>query len=163
MTGPNHALLLERLYGAFKALDGDAMEACYARDARFADPVFTLEGREQIGGMWRMLCSNVRGQGRDVWKLDATSISADALTGRARWEAHYRFSATGRLVHNVVEGRFTFKDGLIATHRDTFGFWRWSRQALGAPGWLVGWTPMLRRQVRARAASNLRAFQGKPP
>ncbi|MDB5894551.1 MAG: snoaL-like protein, partial [Rhodoferax sp.] len=34
----------------------------------------------------------------------------------------------------------------------------WSRQALGAPGMLLGWTPMLRNKVRAQAAANLRKF-----
>jgi len=161
MTAPNHAVLIERFYAAFAALDGDTMQACYASDGHFEDPVFTLHGREQIGGMWRMLCDTTRAKGRDAWKLDASGISADASTGRAHWEAHYRFSATGRLVHNIIDAQFTFKDGLIATHRDTFGFWRWSRQALGLAGLLLGWSPLLRNKVRSRAASNLAAFTSK--
>jgi hypothetical protein len=32
------------------------------------------------------------------------------------------------------------------------------RQALGAPGWLLGRTAWLRRQVRAQAAASLRRF-----
>lgn len=48
--------------------------------------------------------------------------------------------------------------GLIARHRDRFDFWRWSRQALGLPGWLLGWTPFRRRKVRAQAAANLKRF-----
>lgn len=158
MTNTNHAAVIERLYVAFAALDGDAMQACYAMEAQFEDPVFTLQGREQIGGMWRMLCEATRAKGRDAWKLEASHISADASGGRAHWEAHYRFSATGRLVHNVIDARFGFKDGLIATHFDTFGFWRWARQALGPAGLLLGWTPLLRRKVRSTAASNLAAY-----
>jgi hypothetical protein len=160
MTVSNQALV-EGFYAAFAALDADAMQACYASDASFEDPVFTLQGREQIGGMWRMLCDTTRAKGRDAWKLDASDISADASAGRAHWEAHYRFSATGRMVHNIIEARFTFADGLIVTHRDSFGFWRWSSQALGAPGLLLGWTPLLRDKVRSRAASNLAAFMSK--
>ena len=49
-------------------------------------------------------------------------------------------------------------EGLIASQRDRFDFWRWSRQALGAPGLLLGWSPMLKKKVRATAAANLQAF-----
>ena len=49
-------------------------------------------------------------------------------------------------------------DGLITRHRDRFDFWRWSRQALGPAGWLLGWTPLLRAKVRATAAGNLDRF-----
>ena len=33
--------------------------------------------------------------------------------------------------------------------------------APGAPGWLLGWTPALRKKVRAQAAANLKAFRGQ--
>ena len=40
-------LLIERFYAAFAAGDGEAMAACYAPDAHFADPVFPdLRGSE---------------------------------------------------------------------------------------------------------------------
>ena len=86
-----------------------------------------------------------------------------AITERsAHWEAHYRFSATGRQVLNRIDAEFDFDDhGLITRHRDRFDFWAWSRQALGLPGWLLGWTPFLRRKVRAQAASKLRQFLDK--
>lgn len=161
MSAPKHAVLIERFYAAFAALDGDTMQACYANDAHFEDPVFTLRGREQIGGMWRMLCDTTRAKGRDAWKLEVSDISADASSGRAHWEAHYRFSATGRLVHNIIDAQFTFSGGLIAAHHDTFDFWRWSRQALGPTGLLLGWSPLLRNKVRTMAASNLAAFLSK--
>ena len=162
MTAVNNEALIRRFYTAFAVLDEDAMQACYALDASFEDPVFTLQGRAQVGGMWRMLCEAVRSKGRDAWKLEASAISADATSGRAHWEPHYRFSATGRLVHNIVDAQFTFTpEGLIATHRDTFDFWRWSRHALGPAGVLLGWTPLLRNKVRAQAAANLAVFLGK--
>ncbi|WP_371414437.1 hypothetical protein [Acidovorax sp. 1608163] len=47
--------------------------------------------------------------------------------GRAHWETHYLFSATGRKVHNIIDGTITFTpNDLIATYRDHFSFWRWS-------------------------------------
>ena len=151
---------IERFYAAFARLDGDAMQACYAEDARFDDEAFSLRGRTQVGGMWRMLCSATRAKGADVWRLEVRDITDRS----AHWEAHYRFSATGRMVHNIIEADIQCgPDGLIQRHRDSFDFWRWSRQALGAPGLLLGWTPFLRAKVRATAAGNLQKFLAAPP
>lgn len=157
---PN-AELLTRFYRAFAALDADAMTACYTADARFEDEVFSLVG-DQIGSMWSMLCSTTRAKGLDAWSLQYSGISADDRAGRASWDAHYRFSATGRLVHNRINGKFAFRDGLISRHHDRFNFWSWSRQALGTPGALLGWSPLLRRKVQAQAAANLQAFRRAP-
>lgn len=150
---------LDRFYTAFQQLDSETMQACYAADAQFDDEAFSLRGREEIGAMWRMLCEAVKAQGRADWRLSFSTAARSA-----HWEPIYRFSATGRRVHNVIDASFTFDaQGLIQTHRDRFDFWRWSRQALGTPGLLLGWTPMLRAKVRAQAAKNLarwRARQG---
>lgn len=155
---PN-AQTLTRFYTAFAALDHAAMARCYAPEAVFNDPAFSLQGQQEVAGMWRMLCSATQAKGRDHWKLQFSNIQADASRGQAHWEADYLFSATGRLVHNVIDAEFTFTpDGLIATHRDHFNFWRWSRQALGTPGLLLGWTPFLRAKVQAQAGGNLRKF-----
>lgn len=160
---PN-AQTLHRFYAAFATLDPDTMAACYAPDAQFDDEAFSLHGRDAVAGMWRMLCTATCTKGLDVWKLEASGISADANSGQAHWEAWYRFSATGRLVHNVIDGRFEFNaEGLITRHRDRFSFWAWSRQALGTPGLMLGWSGFLRNKVRATAASNLRKFMAGQP
>ena len=153
---------ITRFYAAFAQLDAATMAACYAPDASFQDEAFTLEGRRQIGGMWRMLCEATKAKGRDVWRLEASNFTAQGSRGTAHWEAHYRFSATGRMVHNIIEAEFEFApDGLIRRHRDRFPFWRWSRQALGTPGLLLGWTPILRGKVRAQAAAKLAPFMAR--
>ncbi len=144
--------LIRRLYVAFSMRDWRVMSACYARDATFEDPVFTLRG-ERIGLMWRMLCTNARD-----FSLEFSDVSADATRGQAHWEPRYCFSQTGRMVHNVIDAAFTLRDGLIASHVDTFDFWRWSRQALGTPGWLLGWSDSLHQKVRRRAAKGLDHF-----
>jgi hypothetical protein len=150
---------IRRFYDAFAKLDADTMAACYAPDATFDDEAFSLRGARAIGGMWRMLCAGTRAKGASVWKLSYRDVKADASGGSAHWEAHYLFSATGRIVDNAIDSRFTFTpEGLIATQRDSFDFWRWARQALGAPGLLLGWSPRLRRKVRATAAANLATF-----
>ena len=116
---PN-AQTLQRFYTAFSQLDHATMAACYAPHATFEDEAFSLKGRDEIGGMWRMLCTaSSKPEAAKHWKLDFSGIEADANGGKAHWEAHYLFSATGRTVHNIVDGTFTFTpDGLIATHRD---------------------------------------------
>jgi ketosteroid isomerase-like protein len=155
---PN-AALIRRLYAAFAALDAGAMAECYSSDARFDDEVFSLYGRDQVAAMWGMLCNATKANGRDVWRLEASGVSAADREGCAHWEAHYRFSSTGRMVHNRIEANFRFRDGEIFEHRDRFDFWAWSRQALGPTGLLLGWTPMLRNKVRAQAASKLALYQ----
>jgi ketosteroid isomerase-like protein len=149
---PNEALL-RKFYESFARLDGEAMAACYAPDVRFSDPVFPDLQGERAGAMWKMLT----GRARDL-KVEASGFRADDRTGEAHWEAWYSFSATGRQVHNIIDARFEFRDGLIVRHDDTFDFWRWSRQALGVPGVLLGWSPMLRNKVRGQAAKGLDLF-----
>lgn len=153
---------LRRFYDAFAALDGETMAACYAADAVFEDEAFSLSGARQVGAMWRMLCSSTRARGAAEWRLVYRDLQADAAAGSVHWDAHYLFSATGRIVDNAIDSRFAFTpEGLIARQHDRFDFWRWSRQALGAPGLLLGWSPLLRRKVRATAAANLATFMAR--
>jgi len=143
---------IERFYKAFASLDAKTMAECYALDAKFEDEVFELRGRTHIGGMWTMLCAAIKRLGRTDWKLEVRDITDHS----AHWEPHYRFSATGNLVHNIIDAEFEFdSQGLIKRHRDRFDFWRWSRQALGIKGVLLGWTGWLRGKVRRQASRNL--------
>ena len=156
MSAEQHRALIQRFYEAFARQDGATMAACYHPQARFADPAFpNLRGAE-IGAMWTMLCQRAQD-----FKLSFKDVSADDHSGRAHWEAHYLFSKTGRHVHNIIEAEFKFKDGLIIEHDDRFSFWRWSRQALGLPGVLLGWSGFLRGKVQAEAAKGLAIFQKK--
>jgi ketosteroid isomerase-like protein len=157
MSAASHRDLIERFYRAFQRRDADAMAACYAARATFRDPVFTLEGA-RIGAMWRMLCA----RGADL-RVEFDNLVADAGGGSADWQAWYTFSATGRPVHNVIHARFRFAGGLIAEHVDDFDFWRWSRQALGIAGVVLGWSPLLRRKVRAQALVALDRFVAVRP
>jgi ketosteroid isomerase-like protein len=150
---PSNADLIRRFYAAFAARDGGAMAGLYAPDARFSDPVFVDLRGEEPGAMWRMLTGRA-----DDLKVELLEHEADGDRGSARWVAHYTFTQTGRPVENHVRASFRFADGLIAEHRDEFDFHRWSRQALGTPGLLLGWTPLLRAAVRRRARAGLDEF-----
>ena len=146
--------VLQRFYQALQRGDGEVMAACYHPQARFHDPVFgTLQGAE-VGDMWRMLCARAEG-------LQVTFQVREATAQRARvdWQARYRFSRSGRWVNNRIRGEFVLRDGLIVEHRDHFAVWRWARQALGAPGWWLGWTPWLQGQVCRQARAGLAAWR----
>jgi hypothetical protein len=155
---------INRFYTAFAQLDAAAMATCYADDVQFQDEVFTLNGKTQTVGMWTMLCTATAGNSasKAAWHLDFSGVKADASTGQAHWEANYLFSKTGRMVLNKIDARFSFNEsGLIVKHHDSFNFWAWSRQALGAPGLLIGWTPFLRAKVQATAKDGLQKFLAK--
>jgi hypothetical protein len=154
-----HQQAIESFYSAFARLDPEGMAPLYADNVEFEDEVFSLRGKREVVGMWRMLCEATRAKGADVWKLAYRDVEADDSAGSAHWDAHYRFSATGRIVDNSIDARFEFdRAGKVVRHKDSFDFWRWSRQALGAPGLLLGWTPIVRNKVRAQAAVSLRRF-----
>jgi ketosteroid isomerase-like protein len=146
--------LIQTFYAAFGAGDGVRAAACYSPDVRFSDPVFPDLHGPQAGAMWRMLTT----RSTDL-RLELLEHQATEDRGSARWLAHYTFSQTGRPVVNDVRASFRFADGLIVEHIDSFGFHRWARQALGPPGLLLGWTPIIRSAVRRRAADSLQAFQ----
>jgi uncharacterized protein len=152
MSEQNRATI-ERFYSSFAALDGAAMEALYAPDVHFHDPVFRdLEGPE-AGAMWRMLTGNAK----DL-KIELASHSAKGDAGHANWIATYTFR-TGRKVVNDIQADFEFTgDGLIKSHIDSFDLWKWSRQALGPVGLLAGWTPIVQGGIRKQARQQLDEF-----
>jgi ketosteroid isomerase-like protein len=148
--------LIQDFYAAFDRRDGERMAACYAPDARFSDPAFGELRGDQPGAMWRMLT----GQAKDL-RVELREHEADETRGAARWIAQYTFTRTGRPVVNDVRASFRFADGLIAEHDDRFSFHRWSRQALGAPGLLLGWTPLLRAATQRQARASLDTFMAR--
>ena len=149
---PNVATI-EAFYTAFARLDPEPMVTAYAPTARFSDPVFVDLKGEEIFAMWRMLARRAKG-----FSLTFRGITADDTKGQAHWEADYLFSATGRLVHNVIDASFTFAGGKIVRHEDAFDLWRWAGMALGTPGKLLGWSPFLKGKIRAQARSGLTEF-----
>lgn len=144
---------IRTFYAAFARRDHAAMAACYTPDATFSDPVFRELRGPAVGAMWRMLCE----RGADL-RIEASGIEADSDQGRARWDAWYTFSATGRPVHNSIQASFQFRGGLIQAHSDSFDLYRWARQALGVKGLLLGWSPPVQRAIRAQAARALDGY-----
>ncbi|RMS86620.1 nuclear transport factor 2 family protein [Pseudomonas savastanoi] len=148
-----NSALITRFYEAFAQLDAEAMSACYTDDVLFSDPAFGELRGPQVGDMWRMLTSRAKN-----FSVVFDQVRADDRAGTAHWVATYLFSQTGRTLVNDIEARFVFRDGKICEHRDNFDMWRWSRQALGLKGLLLGWTPLVRNAVRAQALKGLKTF-----
>ena len=142
--------ILHRFYTAFAQRDWSTMGACYRDDAHFSDPVFPDLDAAGTRAMWKMLMT-----GAKDFRLTFSIIEENAASGRVTWDAWYTFSATGRPVHNRVTSTFTLRDGLILVQHDRFDFWRWSRQALGATGLFLGWTPLVKSKVRRTAMRSL--------
>ncbi len=147
------AKLISDFYTAFARRDHETMAGCYSDSATFSDPVFPKLDSDHVRAMWRMFCT----RSADL-AVTFSGVEADDRRGSAHWEATYTFSPTGRRVHNRIAAAFTFADGRIERHRDSFDFYNWARMALGPTGWVLGWTPALRAKVRKQAAAQLERF-----
>ena len=94
-------------------------------------------------------------------RIEFNQVEASDKAGAAHWDAWYTFTNTGRKVHNIIDARFEFKDGLIIRHADTFDLHRWAGQALGTMGKLLGGTDFMQNKIRAMAASRLEDYLRK--
>jgi ketosteroid isomerase-like protein len=148
--------LITQFYTAFQNGDFATMQKSYHDEAHFNDPAFSNLNASEVRAMWQMLLTAAK----DL-KITFSDVEADDKKGSCKWEAYYTFSKTGRSVHNIIKANFEFKDGKIIKHNDHFSFWRWSRQALGALGLLLGWSNMLQQKVRTTARKNLETFINK--
>lgn len=145
--------IVEQFYQAFQIRDGDKMAELYADNAVFSDPVFPKLVGSEAKSMWKMLTR----QSRDL-QIEYEILKHDQSSAEVQWVAKYTFSKTGRTVVNRVLATLHVEDGKIIEHRDSFNFWRWSKQALGISGWALGWTPLLKRKVQKMAHSSLMKF-----
>ena len=152
---PNEELVAS-FYAAFAAGDHATMARSYVDDATFSDPVFPNLAAAEARAMWRMFCTS----GNEI-DVTYSGVQADDGKGSAKWEAVYSFPKTGRRVHNKISAQFEFDNGLIARHRDTFDLYKWTRMALGPPGVLLGWTPLVKNQVRSQARTQLERFRAQ--
>lgn len=155
---PSNQDLINTFYTAFKNKDYRTMQGCYADNATFSDPVFTNLNAHEVKAMWEMLIK----RGRDL-DLTFSNVESTGGTGGAQWVAKYTFSSTQKWVENRVQTYFEFKDGMIVKHIDDFSFYRWSRQALGTMGWLLGWTGFLKKKVQKQARKGLTQFMQNLP
>jgi len=145
--------LVEHFYSCFQQKDYKGMQDCYADNATFSDSVFVNLNAAEVRAMWQMLCL----RGKDL-VLEYNDVTENATGGTAEWVAHYTFSATKRKVTNRIKAKFVIENGKIVSHIDDFDFYRWSSQALGLVGKLLGWTGFFKNKVRQNAANELDKF-----
>ncbi|WP_420583303.1 nuclear transport factor 2 family protein [Reichenbachiella sp.] len=156
MLVKEHVALIEKFYIAFNEKDAKTMAECYHKELEFEDPAFGVLDYKQACAMWDMLLS-----GNNNIEITFKNAWSENEFGGVDWEAKYPFSKTGRKVHNVIDAKFEFKDGLIVGHRDYFDFYKWSRMALGMPGILLGWTSYLHKKVQAQCATMLKKYMAE--
>jgi len=156
-TTMTHSELITHFYTSFSAGNAEAMAACYYDDIVFSDPAFgTLKG-EDARNMWRMLMERSKGE----LKITFSDVNANEKTGSANWRADYTFGQTGRKIVNHITAEFEFADGKIIRHTDSFNMWKWSRQALGFKGLLLGWTPIIQKAVQKQTNKLLKSYTKK--
>ncbi len=134
--------LIETFYTGLSELDADKMASCYHEDIVFEDPGFGKLKGDRAKGMWRMLCKNARD-----FRVEFSQVEANDQKGSAHWEAWYTFSKTGRPVHNIIDAQFEFKNGKIIKHTDYFNLHKWSSQAMGWKGKLLGGTDFFKKKL----------------
>ena len=144
-------------YAAFTAHDAAGMARCYHPDIAFSDGAFPMLRGAEASAMWAMLIARAK----DDLHITLVEASADDAGGTAKWEAHYTFTQTGRNVHNTISAVFAFRDGKIIRHIDSFPFWRWSSQALGPMGKLLGWSLPIKLLIRKKAKAGLAQFMAR--
>lgn len=149
--------IIRRFYTAFQQKDYKTMQDCYSEDPVFNDQVFGLMQGEEVRAMWEMLCKNARD-----FSLEFSNIKLlDEEYATCNWTARYTFSKTGRNVVNRIKAHMRIQDGKITEHTDEFDIWKWSRQALGLPGLLFGWSGFMKNRIRVNARKNLERFMEK--
>jgi ketosteroid isomerase-like protein len=145
---------IHRFYTAFQQLDYTTMQSCYHPDAVFNDPAFGLLDAGSTNAMWQMLCTRAKD-----FSLTYGNIQLlDEEYSTCEWNAIYLFSSTGKRVHNKIKAYMRFKDGLIIEHTDGFNFYKWTRMALGLPGFLFGWSNFMQRKIQKQARAGLIKF-----
>jgi len=149
--------LIQQFYESFANNNADGMIACYHDEVEFSDPAFGLLKGAEAKNMWKMLVERAKGN----IKIEYKNVSAGDKKGSADWTADYLFSKTGRQVFNEIHAEFEFKDGKIFRHHDTFDIWKWSKQALGISGLLLGWSSFLQNKIRQNARASLREYSKK--
>jgi ketosteroid isomerase-like protein len=149
-------LLIQKFYNAFAKRDYKTMQDCYSSDPVFNDPAFGILQGDEVKAMWQMLCGNAKD-----FSLSYDKIESDSEYGTCNWIATYTFSKTGRRVVNKVKAHMRTQDGKITEHTDEFDIYKWSRQALGLPGILLGWSGYIKTKIRNEARGNLLKFMEK--
>ncbi len=147
----NNEELINKFYTAFNKLDATTMNSCYSDDIIFNDPGFGLLKGDEAKAMWQMLCKRAK----DFSLTYGNIINLDEEYSTCDWVATYTFSKTGRIVVNKIRANMKFANGKIIEHSDAFSLHKWSVQALGFSGWLLGWNKFFQNKIKIAAKKSL--------
>ncbi len=147
--------IIQQFYQSFKDGNATGMTECYHDKITFEDPAFGVLHGEDAKDMWHMLLSGEKAI------IEFSNIEESGSTGAANWRAEYNFGPQKRKVINEVSANFEFKDGKIINHKDEFNMWKWSRQALGLPGLLLGWSLFMKSAIQKKTKGLLDDYQAK--
>lgn len=153
---PNEQLITD-FYLAFKNHDPQGMTTCYAKNIIFEDPAFGKIQGKRAFAMWYMLIE----RGGDALHIEFSEVQANDYNGSAKWTATYTYGPQKRKVVNHVVGTFSFQNGKIVQHTDHFDLWRWSQQALGFKGYLLGWTRFMKLKIQQNTSKALSSYLHK--
>jgi ketosteroid isomerase-like protein len=141
-------------YTALANADASRMSECYHPDVLFRYPIFGELKGNHVFLMWKMLLES----GKENFKISFSVVKSNTHVGSATWIANYRFSKTNNPVCNIISSQFYFKDGLIIKQVDDFDLWKWSKQALGIKGMLLGWTGFVQNKIQQQAQASLKKY-----
>lgn len=153
---PNEQTITD-FYTALESNNDKVICKYYHRDIVFRDPVFGRLIGSDVCQMWKMLMYRNNGN----LKVELLEVKANNYNGKAIWKASYHFGKNNNKVENIIQSEFRFKDGLIIKHTDDFDIWKWSKQALGIPGVLLGWTGYMHKKIQEKALLALKKFKVK--
>lgn len=145
----NQTKTLEKFYASFSKGNAEAMNSCYHENATFEDPAFGKLNSNQVKAMWQMLLSKKE---ESQFKIKYQVLSENSAT----WEASYLYGK--RKVVNNVSSTFIFKEDKIIRHIDDFNLWKWTQQALGLSGYLLGWSSFMRNKIQKTTNQKLKKF-----
>jgi hypothetical protein len=104
--------------------------------------------------MWEMLIKRSNGN----LKVSYTIYDVAVNFAVVHWTATYPFPRTGRTVTNHIVANIVLKNHKIIKHTDYFNLWKWSRQALGWKGFLLGWTPFFKNKLQQQTQTLLKDY-----
>ncbi|HSI05916.1 MAG: nuclear transport factor 2 family protein [Myxococcota bacterium] len=147
MSREDNAAVLTKAYGALQRRDAAALNAAYADDATFEDPVF---GKLDAAGARKMWSTLLKGE---TLKMTFTVTPTDD-GGTVQWVADYVLGR--RPVHNEITSVVVLRDGKISRQRDTFDFSKWVRQAVGGPVAVLAGNPLTKWLAQSLIRSKVR-------
>jgi ketosteroid isomerase-like protein len=138
--------LITKFYDSFAKGDIERMIDCYHDDIVFQDPAFgTLKG-EMAKNMWRMLLSRREA----TTNITYSNVQETSEGGTSQWVASYIYGPKKRKIVNLVSAQMVISEGKITIHTDTFDMWKWTSQALGTTGYLLGWSSFFKGKIQQK-------------